>query len=311
MSGTRISRINDFLQHELVRRRLNEVPAVRAAAWLDHAGLLQDSRARPGKPLRDLLRDGRIGGGDQRPPRRSGRWFIIGQGEQSQSPPHPRAVRPVTTSRTGVSRRAPTKRLPSESVDALADAALMDLAGPASPLEAARSRVPEGPGLYAIHGDAHTWRELGLGHPADDRPLYVGKAEASLIARDLNTHFGRGRTGSSTVRRSVAALLRGTLGLTGVPRNPERPERPANFGLTDAHDRMLGEWMASRLSLATWSKPAECDSLLAVERVLLAHWKPPLNLRDNVSPWKADLLAARRRMADDARRWARARGLEI
>ena len=176
---------------------------------------------------------------------------------------------------------------------------------------AARSHVPTGPGLYAIHGDARTWTELGLGQPPDDRPLYVGKAEASLIARDLNTHFGSGQTGSSTVRRSVAALLRDALALRGIPRNTKKPERPANFGLTGPHDQRLGEWMASRLSLATWSKPSGCDSLLAVERVLLARWKSPLNLRDNDSPWKADVLAARTRMTVDARRWARAHGFEI
>jgi hypothetical protein len=64
------------------------------------------------------------------------------------------------------------------------------------------------PGLYAIYGDAQAWRELGLGGPCDDRPLYVGKAEDNLIKRDLDTHFGNGQTGRSTVRRSIAAAFR-------------------------------------------------------------------------------------------------------
>ena len=68
--------INHFLQRELRRRRLHEVPAVEAASWLQHAHLLPDSRSRPGKPLRDLLRAGAIRGSDQRPAKSNGRWFI-------------------------------------------------------------------------------------------------------------------------------------------------------------------------------------------------------------------------------------------
>jgi hypothetical protein len=35
--------------------------------------------------------------------------------------------------------------------------------------------VPDEPGLYAIYGARAVWRQLGLGHPPDDRPLYVGR----------------------------------------------------------------------------------------------------------------------------------------
>jgi TDG/mug DNA glycosylase family protein len=69
--------IDAFLQVELVRRRLGEVTAVEAASWLDEAGLLSDSRHRPGLPLRKLLRAGRIRSGEQRPPRKHGNWFIV------------------------------------------------------------------------------------------------------------------------------------------------------------------------------------------------------------------------------------------
>jgi hypothetical protein len=68
--------ISDQLQRELERRGLDEVPAVEAARWLDSLGLLRDSGARPGKPLRDLLRAGLIAGAERRPPALHGRWFI-------------------------------------------------------------------------------------------------------------------------------------------------------------------------------------------------------------------------------------------
>lgn len=67
--------------------------------------------------------------------------------------------------------------------------------------------VPPSAGLYAINGEATVWRALGLGDPPDGRPLYVGKAERSLSGRGLGTHFATGRTGPSTLRRSLAALL--------------------------------------------------------------------------------------------------------
>jgi hypothetical protein len=65
-----------FLQSELKRRRLSEVPAVEAARWLATIGLLADSESRPGLPLRRLLRGGEVIGAEQRPARPNGRWFI-------------------------------------------------------------------------------------------------------------------------------------------------------------------------------------------------------------------------------------------
>jgi hypothetical protein len=92
----------------------------------------------------------------------------------------------------------------------------------------AEAHVPPRPGLYAIHGSAETWVELGLGEPPDDRALYVGKAEDSLITRDIKAHFGDGRTGQSTLRRSLSALLHAPLGLRGMPRNPDKPGHYSN-----------------------------------------------------------------------------------
>jgi hypothetical protein len=65
--------INELLQRELQRRSLSAVTAVAAAKWLDRAGLLADSKDRPGRGLRELLRGGRIVGARQEMNRR---WFI-------------------------------------------------------------------------------------------------------------------------------------------------------------------------------------------------------------------------------------------
>jgi hypothetical protein len=74
------------LQNELRRRARDEVGAVEAARWLHEAGVLKDSAARPGLPLRELLRAGAVEGAEQRPSRWNGRWFIRRAGAGSVAP---------------------------------------------------------------------------------------------------------------------------------------------------------------------------------------------------------------------------------
>lgn len=183
--------------------------------------------------------------------------------------------------------------------------ALSALAGPRHSLADAIAHVPHRPGLYAIYGSADVWAELSLSDP-DDRPLYVGKSESSLADRDLRTHFGDGRTGSSTVRRSFAALLHDALGLHGMPRNPAKPERFANYGLSLHDDAALTGWMRTSLTIAIWPGPLGIE-LLTIERALLGHWLPPLNLRDVSTLWTGQVKAARAAMAAEARWYAERR----
>jgi hypothetical protein len=108
--------------------------------------------------------------------------------------------------------------------------------------------MPNSAGIYAIYGQATVWQQLRLGAPPDDRPLYVGKAEASLRSRDLSTHFATGRTGQSSPRRSFAALLAaaGTLDLQPCPRRPHNPEarKWTHYALEPAGDQQLTAWMS-------------------------------------------------------------------
>lgn len=184
--------------------------------------------------------------------------------------------------------------------------ALSALAGPRRSLAEAIAHVPHRPGLYAIYGDPDVWAELSLSDPPDDRPLYVGKSESSLADRDLRTHFGDGRTGSSTVRRTFAALLHNALGLHGIPRNPTKPERFANYGLSPHDDAALTGWMRTSLTIAIWPGPPGIE-LLTVERALLRHLLPPLNLKDVSTQWREQVMAARAVMAAEARRYAERR----
>ncbi|MFB7252537.1 GIY-YIG nuclease family protein [Microbacterium sp. NPDC056234] len=193
------------------------------------------------------------------------------------------------------------------SVQDLASAATAALTGDRWSITEARDHVPSRPGLYAIYGDAEAWCDLQL-ETQPDQPLYVGKAEKSLVSRDLNGHFATNpnstpRTGGSTVRRSFAALLRDALDLHAVPRNLAKPERFANYALAAGGDARLNEWMHARLSLAVWPAPTGLLVPLGdVETAVIVHFEPPINLDKNPGRL-ARLSLARAEMAAEAARW--------
>jgi hypothetical protein len=166
----------------------------------------------------------------------------------------------------------------------------------------AERQVPSKAGLYAVYGNRDVWTELGLGHRPDGRPLYVGKAERSLAARDLRQHFADGGTGRSTLRRSFAALLRRQLRLQAIPRNPDRPADFDRFSLSSTSDARLTAWMRTRLWIAVWVAPEGCR-LKVIEDDLKFSWLSPLNL-DNRNRWQELVLAERALMADEAQRSA-------
>lgn len=185
--------------------------------------------------------------------------------------------------------------------DAVIEAALEALAGERHNHSRAADLVPDQPGLYAFYGDKQAWTDLALEPAFDDQPLYVGKAERSLNGRDVRTHFATGKTGSSTVRRSLAALLANDLRLVAVPRNLAKPDGSANFALDPASDARLSTWMESHLRLATWVRP-DGFVLGDIETAVVLRLRPPLNL-DKVGEPRDRLRQARRRLADKARAW--------
>lgn len=192
---------------------------------------------------------------------------------------------------------------PSQEFEAAVDA----LSGHRWAMADAVDHVPPLPGLYAIYGEERAWSDLKL-DPAPARPLYVGKAERSLVDRDISDHFAtnpssKPTTGRSTVRRSFAALLRDALQLRAVPRNLDNPGYFAMYGLADGGDERLNAWMHSRLKIAVWPAPASMQvRLRVVEVAAIEHFLPPINLESN--PAKLERLKrARAEMSAEAARW--------
>lgn len=178
-------------------------------------------------------------------------------------------------------------------------AALKSLGGARHARGAAADQVPRSPGLYAFHGDQRAWEDLGLTPAFDGQPLYVGKSETSLYGRDVVTHFSPGKTGSSTVRRSLAALLVDELDVVAVPRNLLKPDASANFALDPGSEERLSAWMGDRLSLATWVL-TQGVVLAEIETAVVRRLQPPLNL-DKVNQPRERLRRARKRLADASR----------
>jgi hypothetical protein len=190
-------------------------------------------------------------------------------------------------------------------LERLAANAQESLRPPGLPVDAVSERCTASPGLYAFFGGSATWARLGLGDPPEDRPLYVGKAEDTLASRDLLGHFGmrrRGKqspTGSSTLRRSLAALLADERGYTGVPRNPENPSHFSNFGLSISDDEDLSRWMRQHLRLSLWPHP-DSGALGSIETLVLQELLPPLNLTKITTPWTSHVKSARKKLAAQA-----------
>ncbi|GAA2241667.1 hypothetical protein GCM10010413_50150 [Promicromonospora sukumoe] len=188
-----------------------------------------------------------------------------------------------------------------EAVLRAAVSALVD--GRRHPIAHAVETIPDLAGLYAVYGDVEARNMLAVGSP--DVPLYVGKAERSLASRDVHTHFATGRTGSSTLRRSMAALLRSELDLHAVPRNLARPDGSANYSLEPDGDRRLTDWMRARLQLAFWVRP-DGVVLDQVETAVLNRLAPPLNLAKMGPRGRWRVKAERAVLVAESRAWRQA-----
>jgi len=177
------------------------------------------------------------------------------------------------------------------------DSVLADLRSLPVPLSEARTAVPAKPGLYAWWGRFGALPGIsGPRHPTVDLQLfYVGIApngtasKSTLRSRMVGDHI-RGTTGSSTLRRSLAALLSEQQGWQS--RWTTRPV------LVNRDELALSEWMGEKLQL-TWTEHPEPWT---VEAEVIAELEPPLNQADNQAhPLYGYVQEARKRWREGVR----------
>jgi hypothetical protein len=275
--------INTFLQGRLATFGLDCVAAVNAASWLNEAGLLGDSPSRPGKPLRDLLRAGKIKNAEQRPPAANDRWFVLSSPSGTPQPLPTKAVigeriaHPAHVAAVGL---ATGRRLctPEEFRRAL-------LALDREPAVSAARDWPRGLrdlalcGLYSWWVDSAGADQLsdGLGVPIRGGRIYAGQTGATKWpsgrrgSQTLATRIGRnhlhGSIRGSTFRMTLAACLATPLSLTKIGKKRLDP----------ASELRLTAWMKQHLAVAVFGF-ADPDPLGNLEHLVLTELDPPLNL---------------------------------
>ena len=130
-------------------------------------------------------------------------------------------------------------------------------------------------GIYIV---AYSGNELG-DHPWDtpqQRIVYVGRSKANS-----SRHFISGNTGSSTLRRSLAALLLGRLDLHPIPQPATTAEidRYSNYQLDRSSEEKLTEWMRANFRVAFLTLPA--DKIEPTELALIDYNAPIFNFQHN------------------------------
>jgi len=159
------------------------------------------------------------------------------------------------------------------------------------------------PGIYAFF---FTGKDFPIAdyNPQKDEIVYLGKTESSQASRDEKTHFASGKTGSSTIRRSLGALLKNELSLIPIPRNGKDFDagRKSFFKFDEPSEEKLTTWMKDNLGLSFYEydqPPSEIDVL---ETKLITEMKPLLNIdsKNPDNPYAQFIRAARKACANEA-----------
>jgi len=159
------------------------------------------------------------------------------------------------------------------------------------------------PGIYAFFFTGKDFPIEGF-NPQKDEIIYIGKTESSQASRDEKTHFASGKTGSSTIRRSLGSLLKVALSLNPIPRNDKDFDagRKSFFKFDDPSEEKLTRWMKDNLGLSFYEfdkSPEEIDKL---ETELIREAKPLLNIdsKNPDNPFSNIIKASRKACADEA-----------
>ena len=106
--------------------------------------------------------------------------------------------------------------------------------------------------------------------------LYIG-ASGNLRRRLKENHFESSNSSSSTLRRSLGALLKGKLKLTAIPRTryPKEPNDTKNYKFNN--EEYLSEWMQHCLEYQ-WIEEKNYND---AKKRLIDYHKPPLNIAYN------------------------------
>ena len=135
------------------------------------------------------------------------------------------------------------------------------------------------PGIYAVHFMGNAFPVYAL-KPSDNEIIYIGKTEKSQASRDANTHFATGKSGSSTLRRSVGALMQKGAKLKPIPRSTSETSenRFTNYMFDVPSEKLITDWMVKNLGLSFYEFTGSTEELDELETSLIKALKPMLNI---------------------------------
>ena len=160
------------------------------------------------------------------------------------------------------------------------------------------AKIVQQVGVMAVY--AHK-NDLGFGLRNSDEIQMVFVDESGAAAE---RHFVNGKTGYSSLRRSLAALLRNKYDLEAIPRSDNKidADRYDNFTLNDAGEKILTDWMREHLQIAVIT--VEKDKLRKTVQGLIDYNVPIFNLQNNKeNKYGPEIKRLRKKCAQMAREW--------
>lgn len=138
------------------------------------------------------------------------------------------------------------------------------------------------PGIYAIFYIGNDFPIFGTS-VKQHQIIYVGKTESSQEKREAKTHFTSGKTGSSTVRKSIGSLLYVQESLKPIPRNETDYKRGkfSHFKFDTNSEVKITNWMRSNLALSFFEYPRTKQEIEELETKIIEELIPILNISKN------------------------------
>ncbi len=156
------------------------------------------------------------------------------------------------------------------------------------------------PGIYAFFYIGDDFPLLGE-TVEKNQIIYIGKTESSQEKRDAKTHFTTGKTGNSTVRKSIGSLLCSKENLNPIPRNDSdySEGRFSHFMFDELSEKVITDWMVNNLALSFYEYPESKKMIDKLESDIIEVLKPILNIdhKNPNNPFKDEIKQLRKNCA--------------
>ena len=138
------------------------------------------------------------------------------------------------------------------------------------------------PGIYALFFIGNDFPLLG-DSVVKHQIIYIGKTESSQEKRDAKTHFTSGKTGNSTVRKSIGSIVCEKENFIPIPRNESdyKKGRLSHFKFDENSEEKITKWMKNNLAISFYEFNKTKQEIEDLETKLILQVVPILNISKN------------------------------